>query len=96
MQAKAYRTLRGAIHGGEPDEPTYFAYSAVLRIHGESLPFEQISQKLGIEPTNLHRKGERRGPKSPVYRDDAWHFQPALPESAPLAPVTGRATRSRS
>ena len=33
----------------------------------------------------MHRKGERRGPRSPLYLDDAWHFQPALPEVAPLA-----------
>jgi hypothetical protein len=81
---KAFRTLRGFITGEEPDEENYFCFSATLRIHGDNLPFEEISQRLGIRPTLTHRKGERRRPNSPPYRDDAWHFQPALPESEPL------------
>lgn len=81
---RVFRTLRGAMRGEEPDEPTYFTFVASLRIHGESLPFEEISKRLGVQPTTVHRKGERRGPRSPLYLDDAWHFQPALPESAPL------------
>jgi Domain of unknown function (DUF4279) len=84
-QKGAFRTLRGFLNGGEPDEPTYFAFMASLRIHGDALPLEEISKHLGLQPTDLHRKGERRGPNSPPYRDDAWHFQPALPETAPLA-----------
>jgi hypothetical protein len=82
---RVFRTLRGAIRGEEPDEATYFAYSATLRIHGDGLPFEEISTQLAIEPTSVRRKGERRGPRSPLYLDDAWYFQPALPETAPLA-----------
>lgn len=81
---KAFRTLRGFINGEEPDEENYFCFSATLRIHGDNLPFEEISQRLGVKPTRTHRKGERRGPNSPPYRDDAWHFQPSLPESEPL------------
>src|SRR3954467_4736242 len=82
---RAHRSLRGAFSGEDAAEPTYFAYSAALRIHGDNLPFEAISKQLGIEPTTVHRKGERRGLRSPPYRDDAWHFQPALPEAASLA-----------
>lgn len=81
---RLFRTLRGVIRGEEPGEPIYFAYSATLRIHGNDLPFEEISTRLAVEPTHLHRKGDRRGPRSPLYLDDAWHFQPALPETAPL------------
>jgi hypothetical protein len=81
---KAFRTLKGAMRGEEPDEPTYFAFMASLRIHGDALPFEEITSRLGVQPTMIHRKGERRAPNSPAYLDDAWHFQPALPESAPL------------
>lgn len=77
--------MRGAIRSEEPDEPTYFAYRAGLRIHGDGLPFEEIRKQLGVAPTSTHRKGERRRPKSPPYYDDAWHFQPALPEVAPFA-----------
>jgi len=81
---KVFRTLKGAMRGEEPDEPTYFAFMASLRIHGDALPFEEITSRLGVQPTMIHRKGERRAPASPLYLDDAWHFQPALPESASL------------
>lgn len=81
---KFFRTLRGFLSGEEPDETNYFCFSATLRIHGEDIPFEEISRRLGVQPTHLHRKGERRGPKSPPWRDDAWHFEPPLPESEPL------------
>jgi Domain of unknown function (DUF4279) len=83
--AKVFRTLKGAMRGEEPDEPTYFAFMASLRIHGDALPFEEITGRLGVQPTMMRRKGERKAPKSTLfYLDDAWHFQPALPESAPL------------
>jgi Domain of unknown function (DUF4279) len=81
---KMFRTLRGFLNGEEPDEANYFCFSATLRIHGDGVPFEEISERLGVEPTKLHRKGERRGPRSPAWRDDAWQFQPPLPETEPL------------
>src|SRR4051812_47778414 len=83
-EPKMFRTLRGFLDGEEPDEAIYIRFSAMLRIHGDGLPFEEISERLGVLPTRLHRKGERRGSKSPCYRDDAWHFQPQLPETEPL------------
>src|SRR5262245_53865174 len=83
-QPKMFRTLRGFLNGGEPDEANYFRFSATLRIHGDDVPFEEITGRLGVEPTDLHRRGECRGPGSPVWRDDAWHFEPALPETEPL------------
>lgn len=78
---KMFRTLRGFLNGEEPDEANYFCFNATLRIHGDGVPFEEISQRLGVEPTHLHRKGEQRGPRSPAWRDDAWHFEPALSET---------------
>jgi hypothetical protein len=82
---QSFRTLRGFLDGREPDGPNYFKFSATLRVHGDAVPFEQIEQTLGVVPTNSHRKGERRVPRSPEYRDDAWHYQPPVPESEPLA-----------
>jgi Domain of unknown function (DUF4279) len=61
-EPKMFRTLRGFLNGEEPDEANYFRFSARLRIHGDNVPFEEISERLGIQPTHLHRKGERRGP----------------------------------
>jgi hypothetical protein len=81
---EGYRTLRGFLTGSDPEEPIYFAYSATLRIHGDEISFDAISKELGVEPTEMHRKGERRGPGSPGYRDDAWHFEAGLPESEAL------------
>lgn len=81
---ESFRTLRGFVNGDEPNEGTYRCFCATLRIHGDGVPFEEISRRLAVDPTHLHRKGERRGPRSPAWRDDAWHFRPALPETDPL------------
>lgn len=81
---RAFRTLRGFLNGEEPDVENYFHFSATLRIHGDNLPFDEISQRLGVEPTHCRRKGDRRGRRSPVYKDDAWHFQPDLAKTEPL------------
>jgi hypothetical protein len=56
---KMFRTLRGFLNGKEPNEANYFRFSATLRIHGDGVPFEEISQRLAVDPTHLHRKGEQ-------------------------------------
>jgi hypothetical protein len=83
-EPKMFRTLKGFLNGEEAEGANYFRFTATLRVHGDDVPFEEISQRLGVQPTHVHRKGERTGPKSPGYRDDAWHFQPSLPETEPL------------
>jgi hypothetical protein len=82
---ESFRTLRGFVEGSETDEPTYFGYSATLRIFGESLDFDQITRTLGIPPTSSHRKGDRRGPRSTPYKHDMWMLSPDLTEEQPLA-----------
>jgi hypothetical protein len=82
---EAFRTLRGFVQGSEPDEPTYFGYSATLRIFGESLNFDEINRTLGLSPTSSHRKGDRKGPHSPPSKHDMWMLSPDLPEERPLA-----------
>jgi hypothetical protein len=81
---KAFRTLRGFLTGDEPDEDSQFQFSATLRIHGDDMPFDEITRQLGVEPTYTHQKGERRGPRSPEFPDDAWHYGPTLAETEPL------------
>ncbi len=66
------------------EEERYFASSATLRIHSKQLDFEEVSSTLGLVPTHLHRKGEKRGSSANIWRDDAWHYQPDLDESRPL------------
>ena len=83
-EPKKFRTLRGFLDGQEPDEANYFHFCATLRIYGDGVPFEEISRRLGVEPTHVHRKGEHRGPRSPAYRDDSWCLESALPETEPL------------
>ena len=78
-----FRRLSG-FNGEEPDEANYFHFSATLRIHGDHILFDEISQRLAVQPTHVHRKGERRGPKSPAFGEDAWHFRPSLLETEPL------------
>jgi hypothetical protein len=65
-------------------EPPYFAYSAALRIFGNVPDFDVISRTLGVKPTHVRRKGERKGPRSPAYREDAWFFQAPVAEDRPL------------
>jgi hypothetical protein len=81
---KMFRMLRGYLSGEEPDERNYFCYSATLRIFGDGVPFQEINERLGVEPTHIHRKGERRGPRSPAWRDDGWHLESGLPKAEPL------------
>ena len=76
-----FRTLRGYLSGEEPDEANYFPFSAALRIRGDGVPFEEISERLGVQPTHRHRKGERRSTESPPYSDDAWDFESPLAET---------------
>jgi hypothetical protein len=78
---ETFRTLRGFVAGSEPDEKTYFAYSATLRIFGDIPNLEEITTRLGLQPTNTHRKGDKPGSKSPGYRHDMWAYTPSLDKS---------------
>lgn len=80
----SFRTLRGWLAGSEPDEETYFAFLASLRIFGNIPDIDEITRTLGIAPTMTRRRGERRGERSPPSKFDMWSFEPALPEDAPL------------
>jgi hypothetical protein len=82
---ESFRTLKGFVEGAEPDEASYFAYSATLRIFADALDFEEIVRTIGIEPTRSHRKGERQGPRSPPRKHDMWMLSPELPEESSLA-----------
>ena len=85
MQKDKFQTLRGFLSGQEPDEEPYFRYSATLRIFGESLNFEEIESNLRITPTHTHRKGERKGPRSPGFPADMWSYSPSIDNKRELA-----------
>lgn len=82
---KMFHTLSNTFAGEESDEEAYFNYSATLRIFGDGVPFEEIAQRLGVTPTNWHRKGEQRRPNSVPYQSDLWSYQSPLLETEPLA-----------
>jgi len=81
---KQFRTLRGFLEGSEREEETYFSYSASLRIFGDIADMEQISNALGLTPTNSHRKGERRNERASPFRHDMWSYKPPVEESESL------------
>jgi hypothetical protein len=78
---KTFRTLRGFFDGDEPDEETYFAYSATLRIFGSIPDLDAITRTLGLTPTQALRKGDRVRPRSVPLKHDCWHYQPPVCES---------------
>ncbi len=84
MSEKEYRTLRGFLDGDEPDEEIYFEYSATLRIFGNIEDLNEITSSLGFEPTSFHKKGEKRGPKSPPYQHDMWSYEAQVDEEIDL------------
>jgi hypothetical protein len=69
----------GSLPADDDPEPFYRHYAA-LRIMGEALPIEEITERLGLSPTHAHRRGDRRSPRHPaVYRDDMWLYRPPVP-----------------
>jgi hypothetical protein len=81
---KSFKTLRGFLARTEREEDTFFAYSATLRIAGEISNMDEISATLGLSPTHLHRKGEKRDAKAAGYRQDMWSYSPPIEKSEPL------------
>lgn len=84
MDEQSFRTLKGFLAGHEPDEESSFCYSATLRKIGDIGDLDSISERLGIEPTRTHRKGDRQGPRSPAYAHDMWSYSPPVDETQEL------------
>ena len=81
---EGYQTLQGFLTGEDLEEPIYFAYRAMLRIFGTIPDVGEVSQKLGLAPTHVHRRGELRHPSSRPYQHDMWIYEPSVRESEPL------------
>ncbi len=82
---ESFTTLHGFLDGEEPDEETYFAYSASLRIFGDIPNLDDIGTRLEVVATQTHRKGDKPGARSPGFAHDMWSYSPPLDESEPLA-----------
>lgn len=81
---RGYRTLRGFVSGQEPDQQSYFAFSATLRIGGDNLDFGRIEAALATKPSHQHRKGDKHGPRSRPFPTDMWALDSGLSEDALL------------
>lgn len=65
--------------GGPPD-----LTSVVLALYAEDLDPDIVSRELGCAPTRAHRKGDRRGPRSPPFSTGAWLLE--LSGEGPIDP----------
>ncbi len=71
--------------GGEGEEEAiYFAYSATLRIFGKIPDLDEITQRLGVVPSDTHRKSDRRGGRLPPFQHDMWMYRAPVKETEPL------------
>jgi len=82
---ESFRTPRDTSSGDERDEKLYFACSASLRIFGNILNLDEITQRLGVVPSDAHRQGDRGwGPKLPPFKHDMWSYTVPVKETEPL------------
>ena len=59
----------------------FVAYSASVRVFGDIPDLDAISAALGLQPTHVHRRGEK---PAQGYRDDAWCYTAPIQEERPL------------
>jgi hypothetical protein len=67
----------------QQEEP-YFCYSATLRIFGTISRLQEITDVLGLAPTQLHHAGEVRAPGAKPYDHDFWAYEAPTDETQPL------------
>jgi hypothetical protein len=68
----------------ENEEDLYFRFSATLRIFGSIANPDELTERLGLLPTHLHRKGEQRTPHSAPYEHDMWSYKADVSPERPL------------
>jgi len=64
--------------------PAALHFSASLLIQGDGLDLDEISQTLGLKPTNISQKGERYGHAQTLCDFDAWHYLSPVRKERPL------------
>jgi hypothetical protein len=85
LMEETFSTLRGFLAGQEPGNKMYFAYSATLRIRGDGLSLDEITARLGLKPTTMHRKGDKRNSRHAGYKEDMWAYGPPVEKTRPLS-----------
>ena len=83
--SETFRTLRGFLAGGESEAENYFFYSATLRIFGDISDLDEVSSHLGLRPTSVHRKGDKRGPRGSGFSHDLWSYTVPVDKRQPLS-----------
>jgi hypothetical protein len=79
------RTSIDGSNGEGKEGEIYFAYSATLRIFGDILDLNEITERLGVAPSDTHRKGDRGwGPDLPPYKHDMWSYNAPVKKTEPL------------
>jgi hypothetical protein len=59
-------------------------FGVSLFIKGDGLDLDEISRTLGLDPTNISRKGERYGHAQTLCDFDGWCFSPKIEGARPL------------
>jgi Domain of unknown function (DUF4279) len=70
--------------GEEHEKAIYFAYSATLRIFGNIQDLDEITQRLGVTPSDTHRKGDPRWGRLPPPIHDMWMYRAPVKDTEPL------------
>jgi Domain of unknown function (DUF4279) len=79
------RTRTDGSSGEVQEEEIHFAYSATLRIFGAIADLDEITQRLGVAPSETHRKGDHGwGPSLPPYKHDMWSYNAPVKKTEPL------------
>ena len=71
--------------GGPIDE-----VNVTLALYSEELEPEEVSRALGVQPTHAHRRGERRGSRSPPSRTGAWFLEEHGRDAEPAEAIIDR------
>ena len=79
------RAPNGGSSGEGREQEIYFAYSATLRIFGDIPDLDEITERLGVTPSDTHRKGDRGwGLNLPPYEHDMWSYNAPVKKAEPL------------
>lgn len=82
---KGSKRTRQRISSREGQNGIYFNYSATLRIFGDIPDLDEITRRLGVTPSETHRRGTRGwGPKLPPYKHDMWSYEAPIKKTEPL------------
>lgn len=60
----------------------YHRFDAAFRVWGPDTDIKKLSAATGLQPSETHRKGDRRGKDQ--WNDSMWSFRSSCPETASL------------